>query len=94
MKIATHGRFWVQLIDRQTLIRYMEYRGESCSTLARKVGCHRSLIGHLRSGHRRTCQPLTARAIEKALNAPPGSLFVERHIMPRASTVQRVGSAA
>lgn len=84
----------MQLIDQQTLVRYMEFRGESCTTLASKVGCHRSLIGHLRSGHRRTCQPGTARQIEKALNAPPGSLFVERHIMPRASTVQRAGSAA
>lgn len=94
MKATIHGRFWVQLIDRQTLVRYMEYRGESCTTLAAKVDVHRSLIGHLRSGHRRTCQPATARAIEKALNAPPGSLFVERHIMPKVSTVSRVSSAA
>lgn len=44
----------------------------------------RSIIGHLRSGKRTTCQWWTARAIEKCLNAPTGSLFV-----PQVSRVSR-----
>lgn len=44
----------------------------------------RAAIGHLRSGKRNTVQWWTARAIEKCLNAPPGSLFV-----PQVSHVSR-----
>src|SRR4051812_44906421 len=72
------GRLWVKLISRQAFADYMKFRGETCKSLADKVGCHKSLIGHLRSGHRSTCGPATATAIEKQLNAPPGSLFVAR----------------
>lgn len=80
----TEGRFWVKLISRQALAQYMQHRGFTVRTLAGKVGCSHSLIGHLRSGKRSTCQPATAIAIEKALDAPVGSLFV-----PRVSTVSR-----
>lgn len=68
----------MKLISRQALTDYMKFRGETCKSLADKVGCHKSLIGHLRSGHRSSCSPETAAAIEKQLNAPPGSLFVAR----------------
>jgi hypothetical protein len=68
----------VQLISNQALKDYMIFRRETCSTLALKAGCHRSLIGHLRSGERNTCSPRIAAAIEEALNAPSRSLFMER----------------
>jgi hypothetical protein len=70
------GRLWVKLISTQVLRQYMEYRQETNASLAAKAGLHRGIIGHLRSGKRTSCLPATARAIEKALNAPPGSLFL------------------
>lgn len=65
----------MKLISARVLADYMAHRGESVRSLARRVGCSPSLIGHLRSGERTTCQPQTARRIEEELNAPPGSLF-------------------
>lgn len=97
--MVTEGRFEVHLISTQVLVDYMRHRGETVRSLAaevdketarqsRKTGepatSSRSVIGHLRSGKRKTCAPPTARAIEKCLNAPPGSLFV-----PSVSHVSR-----
>ena len=70
------GKFWVKLISAEALVQYLAHRDFTVRSLARRVGCSPALIGHLRSGKRNTCRPETARAIERALNAPPGSLFV------------------
>lgn len=72
------GRLWVRLISYQALDSYMRFRGLTNESLATKCGSrrHRSTISHLRSGARKTCGPDIARKIEKALEAPPGSLFV------------------
>ena len=83
-----HGRFWVKLISARVLADYMDHRDETVRSLADKVGVSRSTIGHLRSGERDTCKPPTAKAIEKALNAPPGSLFVA-HVSRVASNTGR-----
>lgn len=80
------GRFWVKLISHAALAQYMEHRGFTVRTLAHRVGCSHATIGHLRSGKRMTCRPATAKAIEEALQAPPGSLFV-----PQVSHVVRNG---
>lgn len=94
---------WMVLISREALIAYMVQRGLSVRDLARLCGGEewRTLIGHLRSGLRATCPPERAARIEKALNAPPGSLFVvrqtKRSVTPKVSNVKRtphVGSAA
>lgn len=85
----------MKLISAQALAQYMEHRGFKVRSLAAVVDAEllrstgrsastRSIIGHLRSGHRSTCQPATAKAIEKCLGAPPGSLFV-----PQVSGVSR-----
>ena len=74
--LIIEGRFDVRLISAQAFADYLEFRGLTVRSLADKVGCSRSVIGHLRSGERDTCKPSSAKAIEKALNAPPGSLFV------------------
>lgn len=66
----------MRLISKDALANYMKHRGLTVRQLADRVGCSRALIGHLRSGKRTTCQPATARKIEKALDAPAGSLFV------------------
>ncbi|UQB71276.1 hypothetical protein KI427_16800 [Rhodococcus ruber] len=84
------GRFWVRLISSDAFAQYMEHRGFKVRSLAaaveaelRKSGrkgkdatCSPSTIGHLRSGIRNSCRPHRARAIEKVLGAPPGSLFL------------------
>lgn len=89
------GRLWVQLISAQALNQYMEFRKETNRSLATKTGpgVGREIIGHLRSGKRRTCSPKTARAIEEALNAPPGSLFVPRVTTAQSATRQAKAAA-
>ena len=77
------GRLEVRLISRQALAQYMSFRGHTVRSLARKVNRSSSLIGHLRSGKRHTCSPEVARAIEKALDAPSGSLFVAKVYIAR-----------
>ena len=74
--LVTERRFDVKLISADALAQYMTYRGESVRTLAAKVRCSRATIGHLRSGARDYVKPEWAAAIEKALDAPKGSLFV------------------
>lgn len=70
--------FWVRLISADALSNYMKFRGFTNRTLAIACGSerHRSTISHLRSGARKTCGPEIARKIEKALQAPPNSLFL------------------
>lgn len=70
------GRFTVKLISRQAFAQYMSHRGMSVRDLADRAGVSRSLIGHLRSGKRSTCKDESATKIERALDAPHGSLFV------------------
>lgn len=92
-------RFWVRLISSDALAQYMQHRSETVRSLAAQVDLltakeaarrggrgtsSRAVIGHLRSGNRNTCQPATAKAIEKCLGAPSGSLFV-----PQVSRVSR-----
>jgi hypothetical protein len=75
----------VELIDQKTLVTYMQFRRVSVRGLAEAAKCNRSVVGHLRSGKRKTCKPDVAAAIERALNTPPGSLFS----VPGASIVSR-----
>lgn len=88
------GRLWVRLISAQALRQYMEFRGETNRTLAIKTGpgVGRQIIGHLRSGKRTTCSPRTAVAIERALNAPPGSLFVPEVTTGSLGTIQKASA--
>lgn len=76
MNTSIGGRFWVKLISSQALTQYMSHRGFTIRSLAAKVGCSHSVVGHLCSGKRVTCMPETAKKIERALDAPAGSLFV------------------
>ena len=78
------GEVRAVLADKAVLAQYMTYRGETVRSLAaktlisggrRRKPVHPSLIGHLRSGKRRTCGVETAAAIERALDVPSGVLF-------------------
>ena len=73
--VTTETRADVRLISRDALRTYMEFRGETIRSLASKVGASHGTIGHLRSGRQQYVRAEWARAIEKNLNAPPGSLF-------------------
>lgn len=76
MATTVEGRLWVRLISRQAFRQYMEFRGETNESLGKKAGVSKAIVGHLRSGQRSTCNGKTAQRIEKALNAPPDSLFL------------------
>lgn len=69
---------YMRLISRDALNAYIAARQSSTRKLARACGSesHRSTIAHLRSGLRTTCGPNIAGKIERALGAPPGSLFL------------------
>ena len=84
--IVTEAKFVVRLISPDALAQYMKHRDHTVRSLALACGGEhlRSTIGHLRSGRRRACQPDLARRIERALDAPRGSLFV-----PSVSRVSR-----
>lgn len=82
--LISERRFDVKLISATALAQYMTYREVSVRSLAARVGCSPATIGHLRSGARDYVRPEWAKAIEKALDAPKGSLFV-----PVISSVSR-----
>lgn len=69
---------YMRLISADALNAYIDARNLSNRTLAVKAGSasYRSTISHLRSGARTTCGPKIAGAIERALGAPAGSLFL------------------
>lgn len=79
----------MRLISKQAFRDYMEYRGVTNESLAQKANCSESTIAFLRStgkSARDTVGPKTATRIEKALNAPPGSLFAAQVIVTSPST--------
>lgn len=82
--IATERRFEVRLISPQALRQYMAFRRYTIRSLAKRIGCSHSTIGHLVSGARKNVSPRIARSIAEALDCPVESLFV-----PRMSSVQR-----
>lgn len=88
--IVKEWRLDMKLKSPQMLKQYMEYKRLNIRSLAKTANISHSTVGHLHSGARSTCSPRSARAIEEALQAPPGLLFD-----PIPSNVSReVGSAA
>jgi transcriptional regulator with XRE-family HTH domain len=78
MARTTAWRFDVKLISTEAFRSYVAHRGMTMRQIADKARVSPQLIGHLHSGHRTSCRPENARAIEKALDAPRGSLFLDR----------------
>lgn len=74
--IAIERRLYVR-VNRQALRQWMAYRGLTIRQLAASTRprISSSTVGHLASGHRTTCSPETARAVERALDVPSGSIF-------------------
>lgn len=87
----------MRLKSKQVLIQYMGYRRVGVRALAamcdpKKPDRHRSAIGHLRSGARKTCNPELAALIEEHLDTPPGLLFDP--VVSRVSRDARTSVAA
>lgn len=76
MNERTERRLLVKLISAPVLDQYMKFRNETNRSLASKIKKSPALVAHLRRGARSYCAPDVGPAIERALNAPPGSLFV------------------
>lgn len=77
-------RFEVKVKDRRILAQYLEFRRMSYAQLAAKVGCSKATVGHLITGKTTSTRKEWAIAIEEALDAPSGSLF-----MPKVSRVSK-----
>ncbi|GAA1453373.1 helix-turn-helix transcriptional regulator [Nesterenkonia lacusekhoensis] len=92
--ITKRGVFYVELISTDALRQYMKYRGYSVKGLADRIKVSKATIGHLHSGGRRTVGPEIAKSIEKALDAPIGSLFLPKVSTAASSTYQRGRRAA
>lgn len=65
----------MRLKSRRALNEYLEFHKLSGRALAKRAGLGPAIVGHLISGRRSTCNLATARAIEEALQCPPGFLF-------------------
>lgn len=92
----------MRLISKRAFREYMKFRNASNRSLAEdatrilreddpNARVSESTIAFLRSekkSARDTCKPATANAIERALNAPPGSLFAVRVIGTSQSVKQ------
>jgi hypothetical protein len=68
---------WMKLRSKEILIAYMEDKKFSTGRLAQYAQCSRSMIGHLRTGHKTSCTPELAERISEALAVPRVALFVD-----------------
>lgn len=82
MKLRTissnDGRFYVELVSQQALVRHMKHQDVSVAKLARMIGRSKATVGHLHCGGRTTTSSETAKAIEKALGLAPCTLFLPK----------------
>lgn len=86
-------RLTVKLKSRRALLEYMEFhRLKTAYALASKADLKAPTVGHLVSGRRNSCSLATARAIEEALQCPPGFLFEPR--MSRVADAPRLKQSA
>lgn len=75
----------MRLKSRRALTEYCEFHNLSGRALAKRAGLGPAIVGHLMAGRRSTCNLATARAIEEALQCPPGFLF-EPSVSPVAGS--------
>lgn len=86
-------RLTVKLKSHRALLEYMDFhRLKTAYALAGKAGLKPPAVGHLVSGRRTTCSLATARAIEEALQCPPGFLFEAK--MSRVADAPRLKRAS
>lgn len=84
----------MRLKSHQALMQYMDFHRIGTSyELARRAGLKPGVVGHLVARRRTSCSLKTARALEEALQCPPGFLF-EARMSPVADTQQQQMRAA
>lgn len=76
---------WMRLSSPEMLRATMDRRGFTLSRLARYAGCSKSMVGHLVSGHKRSCTPQLAHRISEALEVPTELLFEPNVSTPRSA---------
>lgn len=86
-------RLVVKLKSLRALKEYMAFHHmKSGYALAKRAGISAGVVNFLLGGDRNTCSIATARAIEEALQCPPGFLFEPK--MSRVGEDSRRGRAA
>lgn len=86
-------RLIVKLRSHRALSEYMAFHGiKTAYELARRANLKAGVVGHLVAGRRHSCSPATARAIEEALQCPPGFLFEPR--MSQVADTKRQSDSA
>lgn len=70
------GRAFTARVNPGALKMALAFHNLSLRDAERRTGASRSIIGHLASGARKTCNPETAAKIEKGLGVPSGSIFL------------------
>lgn len=78
---------WMRLSSPEMLRATMDRRGFSMARLARYAGCSKSMVGHLTTGHKKTCTPELAGRIAEALDVPTELLFVQSSSTFRSQNV-------
>ena len=69
---------WMKLRSKDILVAIMEDKNFSTQRLATYADCSKSMVGHLRSGHKSSCTPGLAERIAEALGVPVMVLFDAR----------------
>lgn len=86
-------RLTVKLKSRKALLDYMAFHKiPTAYELARRSELKVGIVGHLVSGRRQSCSPITARAIEEAMQCPPGFLFEAKMSQVVGDTRQRIAA--
>lgn len=65
----------MKLRSKEILIAFMDDKDFSTKRLAIYSECSKSMIGHLRSGHKKSCTDKLAYRIAEALDVPWAALF-------------------
>jgi len=91
--MADEWRLTVKLKSLRALKEFMAFQGMTSGyALAKRAGISAGVANFLLSGDRNSCSLKTARAIESALQCPPGFLFEAK--MSRVAGDNRRGRAA
>lgn len=85
---SSEGRFYVEIVSQQALVRHMQHQDFSVAKLARMIGKSKATVGHLHCGGRTTTSSETAKAIEKALGLAPCTLFLPK-VEPVTRSINR-----
>ncbi|AZL13824.1 hypothetical protein CXR25_14080 [Brevibacterium aurantiacum] len=80
----TQRRFHT-VVNRQAFNMLRKYNRLTIRSLAKRADVSHGIVGDLASGRRATCNPETATAIEKALDADPNTIFLVQ-VLPVAVT--------